>query len=82
MAIISDTLNFNSPTTTPIDKALAKRLAEKANIDTEAFAQELFSMGSSLKERDLTSIIEHDLKEYSIANMKLMLGQMNLYFLA
>ena len=71
----------SSPTTTPVDIALAKRLAEKANIDTEAFAKELFSMGSSLKDRDLTSIIEHDLKEYSISNMKLMLGQMNLYFL-
>jgi manganese-dependent inorganic pyrophosphatase len=80
-AVISDTLNFNSPTTTPVDIALAKRLAAKANIDTEAFAKELFSMGSSLKDRDLTSIIEHDLKEYSISNMKLMLGQMNLYFL-
>ena len=80
-AIISDTLNFNSPTTPLVDKQVAEVLAEKAELNIDEYAQELFSMSSSLKEIGLTEIIEHDIKEYAISNMKLMLGQMNLYHL-
>ena len=32
-AIISDTLMFRSPTCTPLDKSVAKRLAEIADVD-------------------------------------------------
>ena len=60
---------------------MAEVLAEKAELNIDEYAQELFSMSSSLKEIGLTEIIEHDIKEYAISNMKLMLGQMNLYHL-
>lgn len=78
-AMISDTLNFNSPTTTEIDKKLAKELAEIAQLNSEEFAKELFSMGSNLINRDINEIIEHDIKEYAISNLKFMLGQVNIY---
>ncbi len=78
-AMISDTLNFNSPTTTQIDLEVAKRLAETAEIDKEEFAKELFSMGANLKNRSMKEIIEHDIKEYAISNLRFRLGQVNIY---
>jgi len=80
-AIISDTLNFNSPTSTKIDRQIAEELALAADLNIEMFAKELFSMSSGLRDKELTQIIEHDIKEYAISNQRLMLGQMNLYHL-
>lgn len=78
-AMISDTLNFNSPTTTKIDLAVSKKLAEIAKIDTEEFAIELFSVGANLKNRSMNEIIEHDIKEYTISDLRFCLGQVNIY---
>ena len=78
-AMISDTLNFNSPTTTQIDLDVSKQLAHVADIDIEAFAKELFSMGANLKNRSMHEIIEHDIKEYTISNLRFRLGQVNIY---
>lgn len=78
-AILSDTLNFNSPTTTDTDLKVAKKLAKIAKIDIESFAKELFSMGANLKNRTMKEIIEHDIKEYSISSYHFRLGQVNIY---
>lgn len=40
--MISDTMNFNSPTCTTIDRNLAKRLSSEYDIDFDAMAKELF----------------------------------------
>lgn len=78
-AMISDTLNFNSPTTTSVDLEVAKKLAEIANVDSEEFAIELFSVGANLKNRSMNEIIEHDIKEYTLSNLRFRLGQVNIY---
>lgn len=78
-AILSDTLNFNSPTTTNVDLEVGKKLAKLADIDIETFAKELFSMGANLENRTMKEIIEHDIKEYSISNYHFRLGQVNIY---
>ncbi len=78
-AMISDTLNFNSPTTTKIDLEISMELAKISEVDTESFARELFSMGANLKNRSMTEIIEHDIKEYTISNLRFRLGQVNIY---
>lgn len=78
-AILSDTLNFNSPTTTPTDKEVATMLANIAKIDIAVFAKELFSIGSSVINRTPQELIEYDIKEYVIANYRFRLGQVNIY---
>ena len=47
-AILSDTLVFRSPTCTPLDEALAKRLAKIAGVDIDEFASEMFEAGEKL----------------------------------
>ncbi len=78
-AMISDTLNFNSPTTTKTDLEISEELAEIAELDIEEFAKELFSMGANLTNRSMSEIIEHDIKEYTISNYRFRLGQVNIY---
>ncbi|MDE6195529.1 MAG: putative manganese-dependent inorganic diphosphatase, partial [Erysipelotrichaceae bacterium] len=50
-AIISDTMNFNSPTTTMVDKEAAKRLAKIANLDLDEMAKEMFQAVATVKGR-------------------------------
>ena len=78
-AMMSDTLNFNSPTTTSIDREIAQELATIANIEMEVFAKELFSISSSVLNRSVQELIEYDIKEYAISNYRFRLGQVNIY---
>lgn len=55
-AIISDTLLFRSPTCTPLDEKVAKKLAKIAGINLEEQAQAMFKAGSSLAWKDCQKI--------------------------
>jgi len=46
--ILSDTLAFRSPTTTPVDKELAEKLAADLGIDLNAYADEMFAAKSDV----------------------------------
>ena len=74
-AIISDTLMFRSPTCTPVDKIAAENLAELAGINIQEFAEEMFSAGSSLKERSDEEIFYQDYKEFTNGGMNFGVGQ-------
>ncbi len=63
-AIISDTVFFRSPTTTPRDRAVASILASSAGISPENLAEELFSAASEVLNRPAREIIMADFKEY------------------
>jgi manganese-dependent inorganic pyrophosphatase len=63
-AILSDTLLFRSPTCTPLDESTAKKLAEIAEIDLEAFAMEMFEAGSSLKNKTPEELFNQDYKTF------------------
>ena len=78
-AIISDTLNFKSPTTTQTDINTAQRLARIAQLNTEALAKDIFTNGSGLKDKSLEDIIENDIKEFTLGKYRVMVGQMSLY---
>ncbi len=77
--ILSDTVIFRSPTTTGLDKEIAKKLAKIAGIeDIEAFGKELKSKACVLSEnpkenvlRDF-KIIEAGGKRFGIAQLELM----------
>ena len=78
-AIISDTLNFKSPTTTPTDIHTAQRLARIAEIPIADLAKDIFLNGSGLNDKTTEEIIQNDIKEFKVGKYKIMVGQMSLY---
>jgi len=78
-AIISDTLNFKSPTTTQTDINTGQRLARIAQLNTEALAKDIFTNGSGLHDKSVEDIIENDIKEFTLGKYRVMVGQMSLY---
>ena len=77
-AIISDTMNFNSPTSTGVDKIIAKELAEIAEINLDDLAQEMFEAVATLRWKSFGEILYNDFKEYSIEGNRIGIGQINL----
>ena len=76
-AIISDTLLFRSPTCTPQDKYICKKLAEIADINIEEFAKEMFKAGTSLKGKTVEQIFNTDFKPFTIEGTKVGISQVN-----
>jgi manganese-dependent inorganic pyrophosphatase len=74
-AILSDTLNFRSPTCTPEDIETAHRLAAIADIDIKDLAVKIINAGSKLRLKTPEEIIESDLKEYSVGKYKIGIAQ-------
>ncbi len=74
-AIISDTLNFASPTATPEDRDAAQALAQIADIDINDYALKLFNAGSNLSGKTVDEILNGDLKEYDIGKYKVGMAQ-------
>lgn len=76
-AVISDTLNLKSPTSTYLDSKMASRLAEIAEVDTEHFAEKLFQAGSVLNKMSPEQILNYDFKNYQFGEYKIGIGQVN-----
>jgi manganese-dependent inorganic pyrophosphatase len=68
--IISDTLEFRSPTTTPTDKALAEALAADLKIDLNAHATEMFEAKSDVSSFSDAELLRMDSKEYAVGDTK------------
>lgn len=77
-AIISDTMNFNSPTTTPRDKEIAKELSAYAGVDLDEIAKEMFGAVATIKGRSMSEILYNDFKEYNIDGKRIAIGQINI----
>ncbi len=69
--ILSDTLEFRSPTTTEQDKALALELAKDLGIDVAAYAAELFEAKSDVGAFSDAELLRMDSKEYNVAGKEL-----------
>lgn len=76
-AIISDTLLFRSPTCTPQDQYICKKLAEIADINIDEFAKEMFKAGTSLKGKTVEQIFNSDFKPFTIEDTKVGIAQVN-----
>ena len=63
--LISDTLNLTSPTSTPTDARILKKLAELAGVTGDQLAQEIFAVGSPLKTLTPDEVVTADCKEFS-----------------
>lgn len=77
-AIISDTMNFKSPTTTAQDKAIARRLANIASLDIDELAKEIMAAVATIKGREPSQILYNDFKEYDIDKYRIAIGQINI----
>ena len=73
--IISDTLLFNSPTTTTLDKEVAKELSKIAQIDINTYGMDMLRAGTSIKGKTINEILYTDFKEYTVNNKKIGVGQ-------
>jgi manganese-dependent inorganic pyrophosphatase len=66
--ILSDTLAFRSPTTTPYDKDIAERLAKKLNIDIETYSQEMFKAKSDVSDFTDLGLLHIDSKKVAVGD--------------
>jgi manganese-dependent inorganic pyrophosphatase len=69
--ILSDTLEFRSPTTTPHDRAVAEKLATDLRIEIPAYAAELFEAKSDVGAFSDAELLRMDSKEYTVAGKEL-----------
>jgi len=73
--LISDTLNLSSPTATPVDARIMKRLAEIAETDPTRLAEEIFSVGSPLLTMTPEQAISADSKAYTEGSVRFSVAQ-------
>ncbi len=68
--ILSDTLEFRSPTTTMHDRALAERLASDLGLNISDYAAEMFAAKSDVSAFSDAELLRMDSKEYAVAGTK------------
>ncbi|MGJ8602585.1 MAG: manganese-dependent inorganic pyrophosphatase [Marivita sp.] len=68
--ILSDTLEFRSPTTTQEDKAIAYALAEDLGVSIPDFAAEMFAAKSDVSAFSDAELLRMDSKEYPVEGTK------------
>ena len=64
--ILSDTLEFRSPTTTDHDRAVAEKLAAELGIEISSYASELFEAKSDVSAFSDAELLRMDSKEYTV----------------
>jgi manganese-dependent inorganic pyrophosphatase len=69
--ILSDTLQFRSPTTTPHDQAVAEALAADLGINIPDYAAQLFAAKSDVSRFSDAELLRMDSKEYEVAGKQL-----------
>jgi manganese-dependent inorganic pyrophosphatase len=68
--ILSDTLEFRSPTTTDHDRAVAESLAEGLGVSIPELAAEMFKAKSDVSAFSEAELLRMDSKEYSVDSTK------------
>ena len=74
-ALLSDTMNFHSPTTTQKDIQTANILAAMADLDIEEFARDMFAVTANTSGKTYSEMINQDMKIYDIKECKLAISQ-------
>jgi manganese-dependent inorganic pyrophosphatase len=67
-AVLSDTVIFNSPTTTDRDLEVARYLEEMLGLDAREFGMEMFEASSDVSDLSAEEIISRDQKEYALVD--------------
>ena len=73
--ILSDTLMLKSPTTTEIDKMVAKELSHIAKLNINTYGLELLESGVSIEGMTPSDIIFKDFKIYNVNERSMVVGQ-------
>ena len=73
--IISDTLLLQSPTTTELDKSVAKTLASIAKVDLNKYGLDMLESGVDIKDLTANEIVFKDMKNYKINDHSIAIGQ-------
>ena len=68
--ILSDTLEFRSPTTTAHDREVAEKLAADLGLDVSAYAADMFAAKSDVSSFSDAELIRMDSKEYEVDGTK------------
>ena len=76
-AILSDTLIFKSPTCTPTDEKMARRLAKIAEVNLEEYGMDLIAAGTSLEGVAPSELLEMDRKPFTMGNYSTSVAQIN-----
>ena len=74
-AVLSDTLVFQSPTTTKKDIDTANILAALADLDIETFSREMFTAAAASSNLSIYEMIVQDIKFYDINGTRTMISQ-------
>jgi manganese-dependent inorganic pyrophosphatase len=69
--ILSDTLEFRSPTTTPHDRAVAEKLAAELGLNITDYANEMFAAKSDVSAFSDEALLRMDSKEYELGGKQL-----------
>lgn len=67
--ILSDTLEFRSPTTTPHDKDVAEKLAARLGINITEYANAMFAAKSDISSFTDSGLLKLDSKKFAVGNM-------------
>lgn len=78
-ALVSDTLNLKSPTTTPQDHEIIKFLGERAQLDHNEFAKDMYGSTSNLSKRSTSEILNQDIKSFKLSGKNVMVSQIVVY---
>ena len=68
--ILSDTLEFRSPTTTDVDRALAEKLAAELDVTIPDYAAEMFAAKSDASSFSDAELLRMDSKQYEVDGTK------------
>jgi manganese-dependent inorganic pyrophosphatase len=66
--ILSDTLAFRSPTTTPYDKDVAQKLAAKLGIEIDSYSHEMFKAKSDVSDFSDIGLLHIDSKKFPVGD--------------
>jgi len=66
--ILSDTLEFRSPTTTPHDKDIAETLAKKLNVNIGEYARAMFEAKSDISSFTDLGLVKLDSKKFDVGD--------------
>lgn len=76
-AIISDTLLFNSPTCTDLDRETAYKLAEIAGVDVKTYGESMLIAGSNISDMTPSEILSADRKRFTMGDYRVVISQIN-----
>ncbi|MPM97899.1 putative manganese-dependent inorganic pyrophosphatase [bioreactor metagenome] len=76
-AIVSDTLLFKSPTSTPEDEKAAQELAEIAEVDLNVYGLEMLKAGTKLSDKSAATLLDLDAKSFPMGEKNVRIAQVN-----